>query len=55
VIKVNSLLKSKERRVRLIWIQTAPTKGSNTLLRFYSPTEAFFTKEWQPSEIELVK
>lgn len=37
------------------WIQTVPGKGWNTLLRFYSPLEPFFTKEWRPSEIELVK
>jgi hypothetical protein len=30
VIKVNSPLKSKERRVRLIWIQTAPPKVIRT-------------------------
>jgi hypothetical protein len=37
------------------WIQTTPGKGWNTLLRFYSPKESFFTKTWKPSEIELVK
>lgn len=37
------------------WIQTDPKKGWNTLLRFYSPLKSFFTKTWQPSEIELVK
>ena len=37
------------------WIQTTPGKGWNTLLRLYSPLEPFFTKEWRPSEIELVK
>ncbi|MGB7435069.1 MAG: DUF1254 domain-containing protein [Candidatus Acidiferrum sp.] len=37
------------------WIQTDPAKGWNILLRFYSPLEAFFTKTWRPSEIELVK
>ena len=37
------------------WIQTVPGKGWNTLLRLYSPLEPFFTKEWRPSEIELVK
>ena len=36
------------------WIQTVPGKGWNTLLRLYSPLEPFFTKEWRPSEIELV-
>ena len=37
------------------WIQTMPGKGWFTLLRLYSPKEPFFTKEWRPSEIELVK
>jgi hypothetical protein len=37
------------------WIQTDPKKGWFTLLRLYSPLETFFTKEWQLSEIELVK
>ena len=37
------------------WIQTMPGKGWFTLLRPCSPLEKFFTKEWRPSEIELVK
>jgi hypothetical protein len=37
------------------WIQTVPDKGWSTLLRLYSPLEPFFTKEWRPSEIELVQ
>ncbi|TIM28881.1 MAG: DUF1254 domain-containing protein [Mesorhizobium sp.] len=37
------------------WIQTDPAKGWFTILRLYSPLEPFFTKEWRPSEIELVK
>jgi hypothetical protein len=37
------------------WIQTVPGKGWSTILRFYSPLEPFFTKQWRPSEIELVK
>lgn len=37
------------------WIQTDPTKGWNTLLRLYSPLEPFLTKEWRPTEIELVQ
>lgn len=36
------------------WIQTMPGKGWFVLLRLYSPLESFFTKEWRPSEIELV-
>ena len=31
-----------------------PAKGWFTILRLYSPLEPFFTKEWRPSEIELV-
>ena len=31
-----------------------PSKGWFTILRLYSPLEPFFTKEWRPSEIELV-
>ena len=37
------------------WIQTMPGRGWFTILRLYSPLEPFFTKEWRPSEIELVK
>jgi hypothetical protein len=37
------------------WIQTMPGKGWFTILRLYSPLESFFTREWQPSEIELVQ
>ena len=37
------------------WVQTDPNKGWFTVLRLYSPLEPFFTKEWRPSEIELVK
>jgi hypothetical protein len=36
------------------WIQTMPGKGWFTLLRLYSPLEPFFTKEWRPSEVDLV-
>jgi hypothetical protein len=36
------------------WIQTVPGKGWFSLLRFYSPTEAFFDKSWQPGELELL-
>ena len=36
------------------WIQTDPKKGWFTILRLYSPLEPFFTKEWRPSEIEVV-
>jgi hypothetical protein len=37
------------------WIQTTPGKGWFTILRLYSPLEPFFTKEWRPSEIEVVR
>lgn len=37
------------------WIQTMPGKGWFVILRLYSPLEPFFTKQWQPSEIELVR
>jgi len=37
------------------WIQTDPQKGWFIILRLYSPLEPFFTKEWRPSEIELVE
>jgi hypothetical protein len=36
------------------WIQTVPNKGCFVILRLYSPLEPFFTKQWRPSEIELV-
>ena len=36
------------------WIQTMPGKGWFTILRLYNPLEPFFTKEWRPSEIELM-
>jgi len=37
------------------WIQTMSDKGWFTILRLYSPLEPFFTKQWRPSEIELVQ
>ena len=37
------------------WIQTDPKKGWFTILRLYSPLEPFFTKEWRPSEIAVVR
>ena len=36
------------------WIQTMPGKGFIPCLRLYGPLEPFFTKEWRPSEVELV-
>jgi len=35
------------------WVQTAPGKGWNTLLRLYGPLESWFNKTWRPGEIEL--
>jgi hypothetical protein len=32
------------------WVQTIPGKGSNTLLRLYSPLEPWFNKTWRPGE-----
>jgi hypothetical protein len=37
------------------WIQTVPGKGWFSLLRLYSPTEAWYEREWLPGEFELVK
>lgn len=37
------------------WIQTMPGRGWFTYLRFYSPLQPFFTKEWRPSKIEPVR
>jgi len=37
------------------WIQTVPGKGWFSLLRFYSPTEAFFDRSWQPGEFEELR
>ena len=37
------------------WIQTVPGKGWFSVLRLYSPTEAWYDKTWRPGEIELVK
>jgi hypothetical protein len=36
-------------------IQSMPGKGYFVWLRLYSPLEPFFTKEWRPSEVELVQ
>ena len=37
------------------WIQTIPAKGWNVLWRIYGPFEAWYAKQWRPSEIEEVK
>jgi hypothetical protein len=36
------------------WIQTVPGKGWFSVLRLYSPTEAWFDKTWRPGEIEKI-
>ena len=36
------------------WTQTIPGKGFFMVLRLYSPTEAWYDKEWRPGEIELI-
>jgi hypothetical protein len=35
------------------WVQTAPGKGWNVILRLYGPLEPWFAKTWRPGEIEL--
>jgi hypothetical protein len=35
------------------WVQTAPGKSWNILLRLYGPLQPFFDKTWRPGEIEL--
>ena len=32
------------------WLKTVPGKGWFTLLRLYSPTEAFFDQTWRPDD-----
>jgi len=34
---------------------TQPAWGCNTMLRFYGPLEAWFSKSWRLGEIELVQ
>ena len=34
------------------WLRTVPGRGWFTLLRLYSPTEAFFDKTWRPGDFE---
>jgi hypothetical protein len=36
------------------WIQTVPGKGWFTILRLYSPLQAYFDRSWRAGEIELV-
>jgi len=37
------------------WIQSAPGKGWNTLLRLYGPLEPWFDKAWKPGYFELIE
>jgi len=37
------------------WIQTVPGKSFMPALRLYSPLEPFFSKQWRPTEVELVQ
>ncbi len=37
------------------WIQSAPGKGWNTLLRLYGPLEPWFDKTWMPGDFELME
>jgi hypothetical protein len=32
-----------------------PGKGWFTILRLYNPLKPFFTKQWRPTEIDLVQ
>ena len=36
------------------WLRTVPGKGWFTLFRLYSPTEAFFDKNWRPGDFERI-
>ena len=35
-------------------IQTVPGKGWFTILRLYSPLQAYFDKTWRIGEVELI-
>ena len=37
------------------WLRTVPEKGWFTLLRLYSPTEAFFDQSWRPDDFKKMK
>src|SRR6185295_18207102 len=52
--KSTSPQRSQVASTRATGFQTVPGKGWFLLLRLYGPLEPFFTKEWRPSEIELV-
>ena len=36
------------------YLRTVPGKGWFTLLRLYSPTQAFFDKSWRPDDFEKI-
>src|SRR5262245_23197377 len=36
------------------WVQTAPGKGWNVILRLYAPLQPWFDKTWKPGDVELV-
>ena len=35
------------------WVQTWPGKGYSVVLRLYGPLEPWFSKAWQPGDLEL--
>jgi hypothetical protein len=35
------------------WVQTVSGRGYNVILRLYGPLEPWFSKAWQPSDLEL--
>ena len=35
------------------WVQTMPGKGYSVMLRLYGPLEPWFSKAWQPGDLEL--
>jgi hypothetical protein len=37
------------------WLRTVSGKGWFTLLRLYSPTEAFFDQTWRPGDFEKIE
>lgn len=37
------------------WVETAPGKGWNVVLRMYGPEKSWFDKTWKPGEFELQK
>ena len=37
------------------FIQTVPGRGWNLLWRIYGPEQAWYDRQWRPSEIELVE